>query len=101
MVSNQNISVRRKFRKNNRTLSKKNKLGLTRLCLSDMDNLFGTNKANSVAGLMFLSTKLERMKPEKLVEISKKLGSILMYPTLQCLIEHIKLIPSFSKKWIF
>jgi len=101
MRSHQNSSVKRKFRKNNRPLSKRNSLGLTRLYLSDMGNLFGTNKASSVAGLMFLSTKPERMKPDKLVEILKKLDSILMNPTLQCLIEPTKLIPSSSRKWIF
>lgn len=93
--------VKRKYRKNNRHLSKRNSHGLIRLYLSDMDNLFGTNQASSVAGLMFLSTKPERKRPDKLVEISKKLDSILMNPTLQCLIEPTKLIPLSSKKWIF
>jgi hypothetical protein len=59
MKSHQNSSVRRKYRKNNKPLSKRNSHGLIRLYLSDMDNLFGTNQASSVAGLMFLSTKPE------------------------------------------
>ena len=66
-----------------------------------MVNLFGTNKASLVAGLMFLLTKLENERQERLAKISSKQDFILILLTPPCLIEPIGPMSWCWRRWIF